>query len=267
MRTLKFFLLAAAAVVGLRAQTADLPLTNAAIESMLTGGLPESTIILSIQKAAYFGLVDLDASNGALLRLKEKGASEQILNAVVWAEPFGAALKEAQAAMEQAVEQRKAEDRAAPGLPDRSGVYFRGPSGWVRLSSAVFWLPLYSGEAWMRGSPRYFVPLGKGHSEHQLTEALPNFYVRTPISSEPWQIVHATLRKDQRELWLISDPGLDRTDGIPASQVLDVRMAHLAGSIFTLRPNVQLEPGEYALCTSVPGGPDLDLCYSFGIGR
>src|ERR1700689_4644411 len=94
MRTSRFFLLIAATMSGLWGQkTADHPLTNVNIESMLASGLPESTIVMTIQKAAYFGLVDLDDSAGALAALKAKGAGEQVLNAVVWAEPFGDRLK------------------------------------------------------------------------------------------------------------------------------------------------------------------------------
>jgi len=265
VRTLRFFLLIAAATVSLGAQTADQPLTNVEIESMLTAGFPESTILLRIQKAAHFGLLDLDASTSALTRLKNEGASEQILNAVVWAEPFGALWKEAQAAAQQIAQEKKVEDQAVPGLPDRAGVYFRGSSGWVGLSSFMFWAPFYSGWAWMHRRHEYSVPVGNAHSELQIAEGRPSFYVRMRNASEVWQIVRATLRNDQRELRLVSGPGFDQTENIPASQVLDVRMTHVAGSIFTLRPNAQLEPGEYALCTGVPGGPGLDLCYSFGI--
>jgi hypothetical protein len=75
---------------GLLTQTGDNRLTNAEIESMLMAGLPESTIQMKIEAAALRGLVDLDASSNALIALKQKGATERVLNAVVWAEPFGA---------------------------------------------------------------------------------------------------------------------------------------------------------------------------------
>lgn len=261
MRTLRFFLLMTASTVALRAQTADQPLTNADIESMLSAGLPESTIVMNIQKASYFGLLNLDASPAALIALKQKGASEQVLNAVVYAEPFSARWKEAQAAAQQ----KKVEDQAAPGLPDSAGVYFRASSGWVHLSSFLFWAPFYSMRTWMYGSHESSVPLGQGHSEPQIGEAEPSFYIRMSSSGEAWQLVHADFRKDQRQLKLTSPPGFDRTESRAASQLLPVQMTHVAGDIFTLRPNAPLQPGEYALCTGVQGGPGLDLCYSFGI--
>src|SRR5215467_9127024 len=92
MRLLRALLPGVAVAAGLWGQTADKPLTNSEIESMLAAGLPESTILMKIQAAAFRGLVDLDASSNALINLKQKGASEQVLDALVWAEPFGAAL-------------------------------------------------------------------------------------------------------------------------------------------------------------------------------
>src|SRR5215475_11447121 len=106
MRLFRALLPAVAVAAGLLGQPADKPLTNSEIESMLAAGLPESTILMKIQAAAFRGLVDLDASSNALINLKQKGASEQVLDAVVYAEPFGAALK-----------QKQAENSAVGGLP------------------------------------------------------------------------------------------------------------------------------------------------------
>src|SRR5262249_16596599 len=124
MRLLRLLLMVATAATGLRSQTTDKPLTNSEIESMLVAGLPQSTILRKIQVAAFRGLVDLEASSSALIALKQRGASEQIMNAVMWAEPFGAGLK-----------RRQEEDRAVPGLPGSSGAYYRTPSGWGMLRS------------------------------------------------------------------------------------------------------------------------------------
>jgi hypothetical protein len=70
------------------AQTANKPLTNAEIESMLSAGVPESTIVMKIQAAVLGGFAALDASSTAVITLKQKGASEAVLDAVVWAEPL-----------------------------------------------------------------------------------------------------------------------------------------------------------------------------------
>ena len=284
MQTSKLFLIIAAVTAGLWAQTpdqippnpqnesplasqaqsSDQPLTNAEIESMLASGLPASTVVLKIQKDAYFGLVDLDTSASALARLKEKGATEQVLNAVLWAEPYGAPLKEARMAAEDAAQQKKLEEAAAPGLPDLAGVYVKGSSGWEPLHQLIFWMPFYSSDAWMHGKHDYSIPLGSGHSR-QISETLPTFFVRMPVSVEGWQIVAASFHKDQRQIRMVSHRRFDEPDTIPTSQAHAVQAAHVAGSIFTFRPETPLAPGEYALCTELPGGPGLERCYSFAI--
>jgi len=232
---------------------------------MLSSGLPESTIVLKIHKAAYFGLVDLDSSPAALIVLKGKGAGEQILNAVVWAEPYGAERKEAQAAEQQAAQQKQLEEQAAPGLPDGAGVYFKGSSAWVRLPAFLFWTPLYSGWAWMRGERVFSIPIANEPSEVPVSGAAPIFYRRSPRPDEGWQIVHVASRNHQRQLRLISGGVSDQTDKLAASQVTDVQVKPVAGGIFALQPKAQLQEGEYALCTGVSGGRGLKECYSFNL--
>src|ERR1039458_2540663 len=55
------------------------PITNKDVLEMMKAGLPESTIVLAIQK----GPVQLDTSPMALVELKNAGASAKILDAVV----------------------------------------------------------------------------------------------------------------------------------------------------------------------------------------
>src|SRR5262249_18104141 len=108
--------------------------------------------------------------------------SEQILNAVMWAEPFGAGLK-----------RRQEEDRAVPGLPGSSGAYYRGPSGWVMLRSFLFWRPFYSVSYFHSGRPHdQNVPLRGSHANLHLTDRQPAFYLREPASRN-WRSDRATI--------------------------------------------------------------------------
>lgn len=252
--TLRIPLLAAALAAGLWAQTTEKPLTNGDIESMLTSGLPESTIVLKIEDAAYRGMIDLDASPAALGTLKQRGASERLLNAVLWAEPAGGAWK-----------QKQEEDRAVPDLPRAAGLYFKNPSGWIDVGSFLWWTPFDSAWAWMRGRRQYSVSLSDSAPELRLSEAQPTFYVREPSSEGPWRIIRLTTRKNQRLVRMSTFGGLVDTGQIPGNQVRDARMMHVAGGIYTVRPAAALEAGEYVLCAEVPGGPGLNLCYSFAI--
>jgi len=53
MRFRRVLLAVAAVAAAMLAQTVDKPLTNSEIGSMLASGLPESTILLTIETAAY----------------------------------------------------------------------------------------------------------------------------------------------------------------------------------------------------------------------
>ena len=55
------------------------PLMNSDITEMLKGGLPESTIILSIQQSP----TKFDTSPAALIQLKKDGATQKVLDAIV----------------------------------------------------------------------------------------------------------------------------------------------------------------------------------------
>lgn len=256
MRILGVPPLVAALAACLSAQTPDKPLTNADIESMLAAGLPESTVLLKMEAATYAGLVDLDASPAALSGLKQKGATERILNAVLFAQPFGSGLK-----------QKREEDRAVPDLPGAAGLYFKSSSGWVPVQSFLLWTPFYSGWNWFHHVHQTSIPLGSGRSGLEITNARPTFYAREPAAAKGWEILHLTSRKDQRVLRLASTGDFDQLRRTEPNQVRDVEMKHVAGGIFTLQPTADLENGEYLLCAGVQGGVHLDLCYSFGIHR
>jgi hypothetical protein len=238
------------------AQATDQPLTNSDIQSMLAAGLPESTILLRIETAASRGLVDLDASVGALTALKQSGGGERVLNDVIWAEPFGAARK-----------QKQDEDRAVPGLPPRAGVYYKDPSGWVMPPSFLLWTPFVTGWDWFSRGHVSSVDLGSGTSPLQVPQAQPEFYLREPVTDRGWRIIRLGSGKDQRLLQLTSAGGIAEVDRIRGKQVRTVQMTHVAGGIYVVKPAADLEAGEYVLCSEVPGGPDLNACYSFGVRR
>jgi hypothetical protein len=254
MRLLRILLLIAALEAGSWAQTPNKPLTNSDIESMLVAGLPEGTILTKIERAVNLGFVDLNASTAALIVLKASGAGEQVLNAVIWAEPFGAELKREQQ-----------EDLAVPGLPGSAGVFYKAPSGWVTLGSFLLWPPLYSGwNAFSRRSHEHDVTLAASHADLQISEPQPTFYLRKP-ASDGWRVVRLESRDDRRLLRLVSGGDFFAKDKFPASEAREVQIASVTGQVFTLQPVAPLESGEYLLCSEVPGGATLNVCYGFGV--
>ena len=237
------------------------PLTNVQIETMVVNGIPDSTILLKIQIAVDRGMVNLDDSGTALGVLKAKGASERVLNAVVWAAPFSTVWlkRKAEAVVQQA------EQKAAPGLPRAAGAYFQTSSGWARLPSFVFWTPFYSGWAWMNGDHEYSIPISSYDREVEISGSKPTFYVRQSRAGQEWDIALVTSQKNRRELQMVSPVGQGKMAAIPAKQQHLVTLTPVVGDIFTLRPTQALLRGEYVLCTGVPGGPGLDVCYKFTV--
>jgi hypothetical protein len=256
MRLVRVLLIVAAVAAGLWAQTTDKPLTNSEIESMLAAGLPEGTILLKIENAAFRGLVDLEASSAALIALKQRGASEQVLNAVMWAEPFGAGLK-----------RQQEEERAVPGLPGSTGVYYKAPSGWVMMRSFLFWPPFYSGSSLDFGRRHeYNVPLDGGHADLQVAERQPVFYLREP-ASRAWRLIRLASQGDKRLLRFVSGGEFPSIDRFATGDTREIQITRVAGEVFMLRPAAPLEAGEYVLCSAVPGGANLNVCYGVGIQR
>jgi len=254
MRRLKVILPVMAVAAGLWAQATDKPLTNAEIESMLVAGVPESTIVMKIEAAVFGGFAALDASSTAVIALKQKGASEAVLDAVVWAEPFDGRTK-----------QQQELDRAAPGLPNSAGVYNRGPSGWARLQSFLPW-PVFSSK-WnlsLRRGHAYNVPVTGSHAEVQIRDRRPAFYFRELVS-DGWQIIRLGLGGDRRFIQLVSSGEFPFRDRFAASG--KAQIMRIAGDVFKLQPVASLEAGEYALCSTVSSGPNSSVCYGFGVQR
>jgi len=259
MRLFRALLPVVAIAAVLWGQTADKPLTNGEIELMLAAGLPESTILMKIQAAAFRGLVDLDASSSALAALKQNGASEPVLNAVVWAEPFGAALKRIQA-----------ENGAAPGLPRAGGLYYTSGSGWVRLKSFLLWPAAYSGYlGWsspFRRGHEFNVPLDGSPPDLQITEPRPAFYFRD-AASQDWKIVRVTFHENRRAIRVVSSGEFASRDQFPASEVRKVQITRVSRELLRLQPVAPLESAEYALCSVASSGPNLNVCYGFSVRR
>ncbi len=224
----------------LKAEETEKPLTNADVANMLKAGLPETTIILAIQMASQRESTNFDTSPGALIELKKQGAAESILNAVLWAQPLGAA-----------PQPKSTEISAAPGLPTQPGVYYRGSSGWIALASFLLWPPLMAPWNAAAGFARkdYSIALPGLHARLQISEPRPTLYLREPQSSAAGQLLQLATRKDHRELRLTSGDVFTTEIGYRPSDLQDVEFEALAPNVFTVRPKSDLGTGEYLFCT------------------
>jgi hypothetical protein len=240
----------------LRAEEPEKPLNNADVANMTKAGLPETTIILAIQLASQRESTNFDTSAGALIELKRQGATEKILNAVLWAQPLGSV-----------PEPKSRELSAAPGLPAQPGVYYRSSSGWIAAPSFLLWPPLMAPWDVAIGFARkdYSITLPGLYAQLQVAEPKPVFYLRESQSGAAGQLLQLATRKDHRELRLTAGDIFTTEVGYRPSDLQDVEFEALAPNVFTVRPKSALGTGEYLFCTPVPGGHRLSLCSEFGI--
>jgi hypothetical protein len=239
----------------LKADESEKPLTNEDVAEMVKAGVPEGTIILAIQLAGQRESTRFDTRPGALIELKRAGATEKILDAVLWSQPFGLAS-----------EPKSTEISAAPGLPGEPGVYYHSSSGWVALPSFLLWPPLMA--PWnvsiAFGRKDYTIALPGFRARLQIAERRPMFYLREPPSDAAGRLLEIATRKDHRELRLTSGNILPtEIDYLPDLQ--EVEFGSVAPNVFTFRAKSDLGTGEYLYCSAVPGAQQLLLCYEFGI--
>jgi hypothetical protein len=244
----------------LKAEDAGEPLRNADVVGMMTAGLPDRTVIFVIQLAMERGSVNFDTSPAALIELNQQGASGDVLNAILWAQRFaGAPLRK-----------KSADISSAPGLPNQSGLYYRGPAGWLALPSSLVWPPLMAPRkvlAGFRHNYDFGIPFSAPHATQQIADKQPTFHARGFRSVERWQILALAINKDKRELRMISRDTFPAEITFQPGTMRQVELKPLAYDVLTLKPNAALDPGEYLLCATVAGGPSLFQCYEFGIAE
>jgi len=108
------------------------------------------------------------------------------------------------------------------------------------------------------------VPVTGSHAEVQIRDRQPAFYLRELVS-DGWQVIRLGVGGDRRFVQLISSGEFPFRDRFASSG--KVQIMRIAGDVFKLQPVSPLESGEYALCSSVPSGPNSSICYGFGVQR
>ena len=239
----------AAQSVPLTQEPPERPAANPEIIRMLRAGLPESTILSEIEILAGRGST-YDISPAALTELKQSGASEKILNSVVWAEM---------------------EIVPVVAVPQPRGVFYRSGTNMMPLGSFLFFEEM---------RPRWttwplYKPDGKNIAVNaspavlQVTEGSPTIYVQGFATDAGWQLVKITRGQDYRELHVKTKHAFNDdffSDSVfPRSELRPLTVAP-AGENYTVRPATPLEAGVYALCSQLPGGIGfMRACYEFQV--
>jgi hypothetical protein len=235
------------------AQGTEKPLTNTDVANMLKAGLSEGTIIFAIQVASERGSTDFDSSPQALIELKKMGATENVLNAVLYA---------------QTLPPRYVPSKRVPGLPEQAGLYYQAPAGWTVLHGALLWPEIRT--AWKgttASEHRRYVLAGR-EARLRIAERRPTFYLREPHPEHEWGLLRLTTKNDSRELrTMIPDAfALLRSMEFEAGERIELESTAVAEDVLRLRPAAELAPGEYLLFKWVPGQRWLVVGYAFGVG-
>ena len=233
------------------AQPAEQVVTNADVSAMIGAGLAESTIVRAIDLAAARGATRFDVSPGALIGLKNEGASTAVLDAMIAAACHP--------------EREPAEE--VPGLPVTGGVYYAGQAEMVTMPAIVLWPEVDMD--WRGNTPveeRRYVLVGE-HAEFRIPSAQPVFYVRGGRAGSYWQLVRLEVKRRSRvwetepsQMPLLTEPLRIRSD-----QAIPLDLARISDDVFELRPAVPLSPGEYAIVTTKAAQRWLSTVYPFAV--
>ncbi len=234
-------------------QAIEKPLTNTDVAKMLKAGLAEHTITFAIQLAIERGNADFDSAPEALIELKNTGATEEILNAILYA---------------STLPPRYVPSKTVLGLPEHPGLYHQAEAGWTALDQVLLWPEIRTTWTWRTASDhrRYF--LAGGQARLRITASKPSFYLRDPNPERGWGLLRLIARRDHRELQtMIPDVfSFSRRVEFEAGERLDLEAAALAADVLRLRPASELAPGEYLLFKWVPGQQWLIVGYEFRVG-
>jgi hypothetical protein len=227
-----------------------LPSGNSEIIKMLSAGVPESTILSEVELLADRGS-SFDVSPSAIVELQRRGASEKLMNEVIWA----------QATIVPAVD-----------IPVPRGVFYRSGAIATPLNSFLLWPEVSTRwSTWpFYGPADKHVALSASPGVVQVSDSTPTLVVQGFSGDENWQLVHINRGSDYRQVHLkthgmfskdfFSDSVFDRSDLRP------VAFAPAGAKSFTVRPTAALEAGDYALCGGLPEGGWMRACYEFHIG-
>lgn len=218
------------------------PLTNNDVVQMVKAGLPESTILLSVQNSpANFSTAPAD-----LIALKKAGVSQPVLDAIV-SKASGAAAP-----------------MAAPA-PMGPGAYGVNPAGVVAIDGDrrvdLYMVAMYGSKAKMKMWSNEQVAMLPGlQAKIRLTSRSPSFEVPIPPNVDPVTMVRLmrlAQKGDSRQASLrvnSFDPMFRNkvaqvTEGVVPTTLVPIQSASSMPGMkrFTLAPAAPLEPGEYVV--------------------
>lgn len=239
MRKIKNSLLLSALLACLSVQAAE-PTANAEIIKLLEAKMPESVVIGAIEKTS----ARFDTSANALIRLKDKGASPAVLNAVLGAGSGGA--------------------KAAASKPAAASSHERNPEiitvvidGNETQMQYIIPQQRTAARALGFGGVATYAQLNGASAQLQITNPSPEFIVSVPKNAQPQNyltLANFAVGKGAREV-MIGGGYMSYSTGIHKDRVRAVKTEVLADQsrakegfvLVKVMPEAPLKQGEYAL--------------------
>lgn len=232
------------------AQDQPPPAGNADILNMLRSHVPESTILSEIDVLVGRG-ANFDISPAAIIELQRNGASEKVMNTIVWIQTT-----------------------VVPGVavPVPRAVFYRSGGNAVKLNSFLLWaefMPRWTAWPFYKTGGNE-VALNASPAVVPVSEPTPTLIVQGFDADAGWQLVKVERGTNYREVTLKRKHAFSSdffSDSVFEHGALrPIALAPEGDRSFTVRPTVPLGAGSYALCAQVPGGVGwMRACYEFQV--
>ncbi len=225
--------------------------TNADVLNMIRGGLPENTVVEEIKRLADSGQADFDISPAALVQLKQQGASEQVLNLLIWVET-----------------------EVVPVIqkPVLRAVMYRNGDGVARINGFLLWPhadPSYSVWPFFHQRERD-LSVSMAMGPLRIAANTPSLLLQGFNPDANWQLVRMRehegrdkVRMKKKDLWRDDFMGDDVFRG---DDLTPLRIADAGNGLFSITPVTALDAGRYVLCGEPVDGGIMRVCYPFEIG-
>lgn len=223
-------------------------LTNDDVIKMVQAKLGDAVIVAKIKSSPC----KFDTSTDALIKLKQAGVSDAVLQAMT--EAVGPATSEPP--NPSPVAAAPAGAPKVPDLPSTYGAYYRGNSGWINLEAPV----IFEGKA--KGVAKtIFDPLPRSHLKNQtiydgpraglrITNDGSSFCLYSPAAkydAPAAKIVKLEVKNGHRQVDQAMQDILSRKEGYKTSVIREVDVSTISADVLVVTPRSNLEPGEYLL--------------------
>ena len=153
-------------------------------------------------------------------------------------------------------------------IPYPRGVYFRGDSGWIGLTSTIL-MPMVEGGAadfFSVGGKRAIAELTGPRAMLQTTNVRPTLYVRGFLANAGIYLVKETQKSEYREIRMPVSGNFREFAHFRDRDLRAIEVQSVGNGLVSVKPTGDLAPGEYALVSPLdPSDRMIKIGYDFGV--